>query len=263
MGSARMKRKRIGVVGVMPFRGDALLRPLLPRGRRNHDCQLNNVSGLKLVILDIDGTLLRSNAAHAMAFTEAAQSQGIAADYARILPLIGKGGDKLIPEAFGFEENSSLGKKLGELKGKIFKERFLPHLGPTPGARELLKAIKSKGLTPVVATSSGREDVERLLERAKVKDLIEDAMTADDADHSKPDPDILQAALEKGAVHPEQAVMVGDTPYDIEAANRASIRCLAVRCGGWSDQSLRGAAAIYDDPADILLHFNEAFGLPD
>jgi len=229
---------------------------------RNADCQLNHVNGLKLVILDIDGTLLRSNAAHAMAFTEAAQRQGIAADYSRILPLIGKGADKLIPEAFGIEENSSLGKKLAQLKGKIFKERFLPHLGPTPGARELLKEIRSKGLTPLVATSSGREDVDRLLERAKVKDLIDDAMTADDADASKPDPDILHAALEKAGVRPEEAVMVGDTPYDVEAANRAAIRCLAVRCGGWSDKSLRGAAAIYDDPADILSHFNQAFGLP-
>jgi phosphoglycolate phosphatase-like HAD superfamily hydrolase len=191
------------------------------------------MSGVKVVILDIDGTLLRSNAAHAMAFTEAAESQGIAADYSRILRLIGKGGDKLIPEAFGIEEYSALGKRLGQLKGKIFKERFLSHLGPTPGARELLKTIKSKGLIRVVATSSGREDVDRLLERAKV------------------------------AAGPEQAVMVGDTPYDVEAANRASIRCVAVRCGGWSDQSLRGAAAIYDDPADILSHFNQAFDLPD
>ena len=230
---------------------------------RNLDCQFKNaMNRLKVVILDIDGTLLRSNAAHAMAFTEAAESQGIAADYTRILRLIGKGGDKLIPEAFGIEENSTLGKKLGQLKGKIFKERFLPHLGPTPGARELLIAIKSKGLSRVVATSSGREDVDRLLERAKIKDLIDDATTADDADDSKPDPDILQAALGKVAAHPEQAVMVGDTPYDVEAANRASIRCLAVRCGGWNDQSLRGAAAIYDDPADILSHFKQAFGLP-
>ena len=162
------------------------------RTLRNLDCQLNNVrTGLKVVILDIDGTLLRSNAAHAMAFLEAAESQGVAADYSKILRLIGKGGDKLIPEAFGVEENSGLGKKLGQLKGKIFKERFLPHLGPTPGARELLKAIKSKGLTRVVATSSGREDVDRLLERARVRDLIDDATTADDADDSKPDPDIL------------------------------------------------------------------------
>jgi HAD superfamily hydrolase (TIGR01509 family) len=220
------------------------------------------MSGLKVVILDIDGTLLRSNAAHAMAFTEAAESQGIPADFGRILRLIGKGGDKLIPEAFGVPENSDLGKTLGELKGKIFKKRFLPHLGPTPGARKLLEAIKSKGLTRVVATSSNKGDVDELLERARVKDLIDDATTADDAKDSKPDPDILQAALHKVDVRPQQAVMVGDTPYDVEAANRASVRCVAVRCGGWNDLSLRGAAAIYNDPADILSHFDEAFGVP-
>jgi HAD superfamily hydrolase (TIGR01509 family) len=197
-----------------------------------------------------------------MAFTEAAESLGLDTGYAKILELIGKGTDKLIPEAFGVAEDSVLGKKLARLKSKIFKERFLPHLGPTPGARELLEALKSKGLIRVVATSSGRRDAAQLLERAHVKDLIDDTTTADDADDSKPDPDILQAALDKIDASPEQTVMVGDTPYDVEAANRASIRCLAVRCGGWNDQSLSGAAGIYDDPADILTHFNKAFDVP-
>jgi len=217
------------------------------------------MSALKAVLLDIDGTLLRSNAAHAMAFTEAGESQGIPADYAKILRLIGKGGDKLIPEAFGVPEDSELGKTIGQLKGKIFRERFLPHLGPTPGARKLLEALKSRGLRRIVATSSQKQDVDGLLERARIKDLIDDATTADDTDDSKPDPDILHAALNKAAATAAQAVMVGDTPYDVEAANKASIRCLAVRCGGWDDQSLRGAAAIYEDPADILSHFDQAF----
>jgi len=194
-----------------------------------------------------------------MAFTEAGESQGIPADYSKILRLIGKGGDKLIPEAFGVSEHSELGKTLGRLKGKIFKERFLPHLGPTPGARKLLEAIKSRGLRRIVATSSEKNDVDGLLERARVKDLVDDATTADDADDSKPDPDILHAALDKANATSSQAVMIGDTPYDIEAANRALVRCLAVRCGGWNDESLRGAAAIYDDPADILSHFDQAF----
>jgi HAD superfamily hydrolase (TIGR01509 family) len=217
------------------------------------------MSEIKAVIFDIDGTLLWSNAAHAMAFTEAGDCLGLEAGYSRILELIGKGGDKLIPEAFGIADNSTIGKKLRRLKGTIFKERFLPHLAPTPGARELLEALKSKGLTRIVATSSGRADVSRLLERAGVQDLIDDATTADDANSSKPDPDILHSALQKAAASPEQAIMVGDTPYDVEAANRASIRCLAVRCGGWDDQSLSGATAIYDDPADILTHFDQAF----
>jgi len=217
------------------------------------------MSELKVVILDIDGTLLLSNSAHAMAFTEAAANLGMEASYSKILRLIGKGSDKLIPEAFGIEENSVLGEKLGQLKTKIFREQYLPHLGPTPGARELLEALKSKGLTRIVATSAGKEDVDRLLERARVKDLIDDATTADDADASKPDPDILQAALEKISASPDQAVMLGDTPYDVEAANRASVRCIAVRCGGWADKGLHGAAAIYDDPADVLSHFDQAF----
>jgi len=218
------------------------------------------MSGLKAVILDIDGTLLLSNKAHALAFTEAAEILGIDADYLQVLRLIGKGSDKLIPEAFGVEEESACGRHLAQLKGKIFRERYLPFLGPTAGTRELLKKLKSKGLTLVVATSAGREDTSSLLERANVADLIDDTTTADDADASKPDPDILQAALREAAVSPEQAVMLGDTPYDVEAAIRAHVRCIAVRCGGWDDQSLQGAAAIFNDPADILAHFDQAFG---
>jgi len=215
--------------------------------------------GLKAVILDIDGTLLLSNEAHAMAFTEAAETLGIGADYSQVLRLIGKGSDKLIPEAFGIDEESALGRDLAGLKGKLFRERYLPHLFPTPGARALLQKLKSKGLTLVVATSSRRDDVSRLLERAGVKDLIDDTTTADDAGASKPDPDILQAAVKKISVSPEQAIMLGDTPYDVEAANGAHIRCIAVRCGGWNDESLQGAVFIFDDPADVLAHFEEAF----
>src|SRR6185295_10474907 len=104
------------------------------------------MSGLKAVILDIDGTLLLSNEAHAMAFTEAAETLGIGADYSQVLRLIGKGSDKLIPEAFGIDEESALGRDLAGLKGKLFRERYLPHLIPTPGARALLQKLKSKGL---------------------------------------------------------------------------------------------------------------------
>jgi len=225
-----------------------------------HRSELNTIGRLKAVILDIDGTLLLSNEAHALAFTEAAESLGISADYPQIVRLIGKGSDKLIPEAFGIEEESSLGRDLAELKGKLFRERYLPRLGPTPGARRLLEKLKSNGLTLVVATSAGREDVSRLLERAGVSDLIDDTTTADDANASKPDPDILQAAIKKIAARPEQAIMLGDTPYDVEAAKRANIRCVAVRCGGWDDQSLQGAASIFDNPADVLAHFEQAFG---
>jgi HAD superfamily hydrolase (TIGR01509 family) len=212
---------------------------------------------LKGILLDIDGTLLLSNDAHAQAFAEAAKGLSMKADLHHIRQLIGKGGDKLIPEAFGVDSESPQGKELSELKGKIFKERYLPSLHPTPGARALVSRFLQEKLKLVVATSAGKAEARRLLACADVDDLIADMVSADDAESSKPDPDILQAALKKIGEKADAVVMVGDTPYDVEAAQRAGIRVIAFRCGGWSDRDLEGASDICDDPADLLSHYSE------
>jgi hypothetical protein len=107
-----------------------------------------------------------------------------------------------------------------------------------------------------VATSAGKEDVALLLKQARVLDLIEETTTSDDAASSKPEPDILQAALRKAGESSAAALMIGDTPYDVEAAQRAGVPIITVRCGGlWNDADLRGSLSIFDDPADILAHF--------
>src|SRR5690606_29214299 len=124
-----------------------------PPGRRG-----GRMSGVRAVILDIDGTLLESNDAHARAFVEAAREQGVEADYGEIRRMIGMGADKLIPRAFGFEESSPEGERLDRRKGEIFRERHLPNLRPTPGTRELLERMRADGLTLVVATSAGGDD---------------------------------------------------------------------------------------------------------
>lgn len=211
------------------------------------------------VIFDIDGTLLLSNDAHARAFVEAAETLGINADFAKVRHLIGKGGDKLIPEAFGFEQDSASGKELDELKGQVFKTRYLSRLQPSPGARPLLSRLHDEGIRLAVATSGSKADVGALLERARVQDLIRDTATADDVDASKPEPDVVHAALKKLDCPVSSVIMVGDTPYDVEAAQHAGVRIIAVRCGGWSDDRLQGAVAIYDDPADLLAHYAETF----
>jgi HAD superfamily hydrolase (TIGR01509 family) len=213
---------------------------------------------VKAVVLDIDGTLLLSNEAHARAFFEAASRLGIAADFATILRLIGKGSDKLIPEAFGFDSESDLGKKLETLKGKLFKTSYLSTVKPAPGARQLLMRLRQDGIKLVIATSASAEDVASLLERAEVKDLVDDTSSADDVEASKPEPDVVTAALKKIDAKPDAAVMLGDTPYDVEAAQRAGVSIIAVRCGGWTDQDLRGAVAVYDHPADLLAHYDES-----
>jgi HAD superfamily hydrolase (TIGR01509 family) len=212
---------------------------------------------IKVAVLDIDGTLLLSNEAHAHAFVEAAAALGLKSDFQTVLGLIGKGSDKLIPEAFGFDAESDLGKALDSLKGKVFKTRYLPTLEPAPGARELLTRLRQDGIELVVATSASEEDVAALLARAAVKDLITDAASGEDVAASKPAPDVVTAALKKLDAKPQTAVMLGDTPYDIEAATRAGVAIIAVRCGGWTDKDLQGAIAIYDHPADLLSHYDQ------
>jgi HAD superfamily hydrolase (TIGR01509 family) len=212
---------------------------------------------LRGVLLDIDGTLLFSNEAHARAFADAAAKLGIRSDLHHLRRLIGKGGDKLIPEAFGFDSDSPQGRRLGKVKGTIFRERYLPALQPTPGARELVSRFQQESLKLIAATSADKSEADQLLVRAGVKDLIREVVSASDTESSKPDPDILQAALRKIGEHENAVVMLGDTPYDVEAARRAGIRMIAFRCGGWTDRELDGASTICDDPADLLSRYDQ------
>ncbi|CAN5742653.1 HAD family hydrolase [soil metagenome] len=210
------------------------------------------------VILDIDGTLIDSNDAHARAYEDAGRELGFDIPFERVRPLIGKGGDKVLPEVTGIEEDSPDGERITERKGEIFRERYLPTLKPLPGARQLLHRFRDDTMKLVIATSAGKDDLKGLLEQAGVADLIQDATSADDAEESKPDPDIVLAALKQAGFPPEEIVMIGDTPYDVEAATRAGVRIVGVRCGGWGDQDLQGAIAVYDDPADLLNRYDES-----
>jgi len=213
------------------------------------------MNGVRAMILDLDGTLLCSNDAHAKAFVEAGLEMGVHVDFDVIRALIGKGGDKLIPEAFGFSSESESGQRLSRRKKEIFTTRYLEHLAPTPGARDLLLRLREEGIRRVLATSSGETLMNRLLEQAGVEDLIEEATSAGEVRASKPDPDIVRLALDKVKLPAAQVIMLGDTPFDVAAATRGGIRLIALRTGGWGDRALRGAAAIYDDPADLLEHY--------
>lgn len=209
------------------------------------------------VLLDVDGTLVLSNRAHAEAFADAFRAGGFDIDADEVEPLIGMGGDKLLPALTGLEAEQGKGKELAEDKKKRFAAHYLPHLRPTRGARQLAERLLAAGLTVVIATSAGSEELKALLKQAGLDDILTQKTSSSDAENSKPDPDILQAALAKGGLTAREAVMVGDTPYDIEAAERAGMACIALRSGGWSDDALRGAIAIYDDPADLVAHFDE------
>ncbi len=210
------------------------------------------------IILDVDGTLVDSNDAHARAWVEALAEHGITVDFEKARRLIGMGGDKLLPELASIEAESPEGEQLGERRGEIFKERYLPSIEPLPGSRELLKRMREDGLKLVVASSAKEDELEPLLKIAGASGLVEEKTSSDDAENSKPDPDIIHAALDRSGLSAEETVMIGDTPYDIEAARKAGVPVIAVRSGGWKDEDLARAIAIYDDPADLLAHYDES-----
>jgi HAD superfamily hydrolase (TIGR01509 family) len=213
----------------------------------------------KVVLLDIDGTLLDSNEAHARAWAAALHEYGHVVPVEVLRPLIGKGGDKLLLETVELDIHSEGGQLIDKARQAIFNEQLLPTLHATEGARALLVRLRDSGLQLVVATSASDEDLKGLLKQGGLEDLLEVAATSSDSRQSKPAPDIVQAALRKAGVQPDEAVMLGDTPYDIRAASASGVRTIALRCGGWwNDEAFADAVAVYNDPADLLLQFDSS-----
>jgi HAD superfamily hydrolase (TIGR01509 family) len=204
------------------------------------------------LLFDIDGTLVDSNEAHAQAWVKAFAESAITVDAGKVRRAIGMGGDKLMPAIGGIEEDSPRGRTIAKRRGEIFLTELLPQLRPFADADRLVLALKERGFTMVAASSAKREELTRLLKIAGVERVLDASTSSDDADNSKPDPDILHAALQRAKSSPDQAVMIGDTPYDIAAATRAGVAAIAFRCGGWQDTDLAGAIAIYDGPWHLL-----------
>lgn len=211
--------------------------------------------GVKAVLLDVDGTLIDSNDAHAQAWVDVGEEFGYEIAFDHVRSLIGMGGDRVLPRVTGLEEESKDGEKILERRGEIFREKYLPSLMAFPETRELLQRLLDEGKTLVIATSASEKDLKALLKQGGFADLIDDSTNSDEAEDSKPAPDIVDAALKKAGTAADETVMLGDTPYDVKAATRAGVRCIAVRCGGWRDDDLEGAVEIYDAPADILTHY--------
>ncbi len=219
----------------------------------------SNARDLRTVILDVDGTLVDSNDAHAVAWVDVLRADGFSVAYDRVRHLIGMGSDKLLPTLTAINPDTPTGQRLAARHLDIFKRDYLPYIQPFPGVRALAVRMREQGLKLAVASSASSEVLGTLLDIAEVRDLIEYTTSNDDADRSKPDPDIVQATLRRTGEQPEHAMMIGDTPYDIEAAARAGIPAIALRCGGgWSEQDLAGAVGVYDDPLDLLLNYDDS-----
>ena len=206
----------------------------------------------KAALFDIDGTLIDSNQAHAESWTRALTHFGFQVEYQHVLIRIGKGGDKLIPELTGLEETSPQGKEISELRKKIFSEDFAPHLKPFDGARDLLVRLKQMGYILATTSSASPSDLKKLLKVLNAEDLFDHQVSPSEEDPSKPDPDVLEKAIDEIGCLAREAIMIGDTPYDLEAAEKLGILSVALRTGGWDDTALKLAYEIYDNPRHLL-----------
>ena len=209
-------------------------------------------------MLDVDGTLVDSNDAHATAWVEALAQYGYDVSFEEIRKAIGMGGDNLLPTVVGLDKDSPEGQRISKTRDKLFMDNYLPKLAPFPKVREMVQRMKDSGLKLAIASSSSSEQLDALLKVAQVDDLVETHVSSSEAKNSKPDPDIVQVALKKLGLPADAAVLLGDTPYDISSAHKAGAGAIALRCGGFDDGDLKGALAIYDSPADLLAHFDES-----
>ena len=216
---------------------------------------------IKAVIFDIDGTLVDSVDLHARAWQEAFRRFGREIPYDEVRYQIGKGGDQLMPVFFRPEELERFGREMEKYRGDLYKREYLPRVRAFPRVRELFERVRSDGLRIALASSAKEDELKVYKEVANINDLVEEATSADDADKSKPHPDIFAAALERlRDVRADEILVVGDTPYDAEAAGKISLRTIGVLCGGFPEQDLRAAGCfeIYQDPADLLARYDES-----
>jgi HAD superfamily hydrolase (TIGR01549 family) len=208
---------------------------------------------VRCIIFDVDGTLVDSVDLHARAWQEALGEFGKEIGFDEVRSQIGKGGDQLLPAFLSREEMARSERKISARRSAIFKERYLARVAGFPKVRELFQRLLREGKKIALASSAVGDELAAYKERAQIADLIDTETSKDDAEKSKPFPDIFEAALARlGHPKPGETIVVGDTPYDIEAAAKAGLRTIAVRCGGFPEKTLRGALAIYEDPAELL-----------
>jgi HAD superfamily hydrolase (TIGR01509 family) len=216
---------------------------------------------VKAVIFDIDGTLIDSVDLHAEAWREALRHFGHDLPFEEIRAQIGKGGDLLMAALLPKEEVRRRGEEIEEYRLELFQHEYLPRVKPFPKVRELFERIGADGKRIALASSARKQELERYKRIAGIEDLVDAEASSDDAEKSKPHPDIFEAALEHlGGIRAVDAIAVGDTPYDAQAAGKAGLRTIGLLCGGWPEPELRqaGCLAIYRDPADLLTHYERS-----
>ncbi|GAB2458524.1 HAD family hydrolase [Jatrophihabitans fulvus] len=220
---------------------------------------MTDVRGL---LLDVDGTLVDSGYHHALSWWQALRKQGLDVPVSTIHRAVGMGSDKLVPHVVqdaGYSLDDVDEDDATAAHSAIYST-FWPALRLLPGARELVSRAHGAGLTTVLASSAGPEEVAVLRRVLDVDDLLDAVTGAGDAEQSKPAPDLVVTALGKADLDAGACVFVGDSVWDVHAAHDAGVRCVGVECGGTSASELReaGAVEVYRDAADLVAHWDDS-----
>ena len=216
---------------------------------------------IRAAIFDLDGTLVDSNELHVQAWQETFRHFGKEIPLKELRRQIGKGGDQYLPEFLTEREMREFGKQADEFRGEIFKKKYLARVRPFPRVRELFERLRGEGKKIALASSGKADEVAHYRKLLEVDDLVDSQTTMDEVAHSKPKADVFIAALRTlGNLPAEEAIAIGDTPYDVEAAKKINLRTIALLCGGFPEAELRaeGAVAIFRDPADLLERYYQS-----
>jgi HAD superfamily hydrolase (TIGR01509 family) len=208
----------------------------------------------RAVLFDVDGTLVDTNWFHTLSWWRVFRKAGEDVPMSRIHPLIGMGSDQLVGRLLGEERQELKGAHGDEF------EAFMDEIHAFPGAGDLIREVKKRGARTVLCTSSQKAHLEPMLAAIGADDDIDDIVNADDVEQSKPAPDVFAAGLKKLDLEPEDCIVIGDTRWDIEAAEKLRLKTVTVLTGGATQEQLAGwgAAAVYEDAADLLAHLDES-----
>lgn len=224
---------------------------------------------IEAVIFDIDGTLVDTVDFHAQSWDRTFQHFGHQIPYEQIRRQIGKGSDKLMPVFFSLEQlnetdrgpGPTFGERMRDYRRELYKREYHSRVKAFPQVRELFLRIKADGKRIALASSATKDDLATYKKIMNVEALIDAATTTTEVESSKPEPDVFLVTLDKlGNIAPNHVIVVGDTPYDAEAAGKANLRMIGVLSGAFSEEDLRkaGCIAIYQNIAALLAHYDES-----